>query len=47
MLRTTLPSPRAPERSSRHDADVELVVATVLSGLAIILATVIVPALPA
>lgn len=47
MLRTTLPSPRAPERGSRRDADIELVVATILSGLAIILATVIVPAIPA
>jgi hypothetical protein len=32
---------------SRRDADVELVVATILTGLAIILATVIVPGLPA
>jgi hypothetical protein len=47
MLRTTLPSRPAPETGSRRDADVELVVATILSGLAIILATVIVPAIPA
>jgi hypothetical protein len=47
MLRTELPPPRAPEIGSPRDADVELVVATILSGLAIILATVIVPAIPA
>jgi hypothetical protein len=47
MLRTELPSRGASEPVSRRAADLELLIATVLTGVAIVLATVIVPGLPA
>jgi hypothetical protein len=47
MLRTAVPQRRESEPISRRAADVELLIATVITGLAIVLATVIVPSLPA